>query len=1043
LTCSYSQVSNLAPLAGLVALQRLDCSRTQVSDLAPLSGLVALQQLSCSYTRGVSDLAPLSGLTALQQLDCGGTQVSDLAPLSGLTGLQRLDCSSTQVSDLAPLSGLTALQRLDCGYTQVGDLAPLSGLTALQRLDCGYTQVGDLAPLSGLTALQRLNCNSTEVSDLAPLSGLTALQQLDCNRTQVSDLAPLSGLTALQQLSCSYTQVSDLAPLSGLTALQQLVCVGTQVSDLAPLSCLVALQELDCSRTQVSDLAPLSGLTALQQLVCSDTQVSDLAPLSGLTALQQLDCSFTQVSDLAPLSGLVALEYLDCSYCRLRALPATLRNSQALHELIAHECHVSGTPAGVLSQHFGENCLGSLRAHFADLASGVEDVIDVKLLLLGNGGVGKTQIARFLAGAAFDTRWDSTHGIQVVAGATPDSVAARLHLQIWDFGGQDIYHGTHVLFLRSPAVVMPVWAKTRENRDGYELNGLSFRNHPLNYWTDVVRHQASEDSPVLIVQSQCDTKDDEARRFPVDDETLNALPYAAELRVSIKEKRGTGALEEDLRDAIAWLRKRTGVAQIGAVRLRVQRRLEALRDADMALPRAQRRHRLLDRSDFDTICEEEGGVSSPDMLLAYLDAIGTIIYRKGLFRGRIVLDQGWALDAIYAVFDRKQVYQELRRQHGRFTRTLLAMLVWQDKSDAEQELLLGMMQSCGMCFRHRRFDGSNDEYIAPDLLPDRDAVAATLAARWRDDAPGETAVFCYGLLHGGLIRQIMSAIGEIAGVDALYWRGGLCTYEAETRSRLRIDEEMTGAWDGLIRVQTQGGQAAALLQKIIPLIEKAQAQIGLKPISVERSSPERERQPQETKLSFRQEKPDVPEWYVSYAWGDGTPEGRKREAIVDRLCAAATARKLVIQRDKNVLGPGDSVSAFMKRIGAGDRVFVILSEKYLRSEFCMFELSEIWDASRRNSDDFRRRVRVYVADDVKVWKPGDRREWAKHWKREYEAAKSFAQTEGSETLGIEGQRQLLHMHRFYTEVYDILFTLADIVQPRSFEDLERYGFADL
>jgi hypothetical protein len=63
----------------------------------------------------------------------------------------------------------------------------------------------------------------------------------------------------------------------------------------------------------------------------------------------------------------------------------------------------------------------------------------------------------------------------------------------------------------------------------------------------------------------------------------------------------------------------------------------------------------------------------------------------------------------------------------------------------------------------------------------------------------------------------------------------------------------------------------------------------------------------------------TPEWYVSYAWGDDrTPEGRTREKIVDRLCEAAKAQGYSILRDKNVMNPGDSISAFMRRIGTGD-----------------------------------------------------------------------------------------------------------------------------
>src|SRR5207248_8006754 len=124
--------------------------------------------------------------------------------------------------------------------------------------------------------------------------------------------------------------------------------------------------------------------------------------------------------------------------------------------------------------------------------------------------------------------------------------------------------------------------------------------------------------------------------------------------------------------------KRLGLPQIGAGRLRVQRRLEAMRDADMALPPARRQHRLLERSAFDALCVEAGGVSSPAALLAYLDANGTIFHRSGLFGGRIVLDQGWALDSIYALFDRKRVYKVLCADDGRFSRFKLGLLVWQE-----------------------------------------------------------------------------------------------------------------------------------------------------------------------------------------------------------------------------------------------------------------------------------------------------------------------------------------------------------------------------
>ena len=204
--CAIDALPGDPPLPS--SLSQLDLGGTDVSDLAPLAGLTGLQWLGLDGT-GVSDLAPLAGLTGLETLFLNGTDVSDLAPLAGLTGLETLDLGGTGVSDLAPLAGLTGLQRLDLGGTGVSDLAPLAGLTGLQWLLLMGTGVSDLAPLAGLTGLERLDLDGTDVSDLAPLAGLTGLQWLDLDGTGVSDLALLAGLTGLETLFLRGTGVSE------------------------------------------------------------------------------------------------------------------------------------------------------------------------------------------------------------------------------------------------------------------------------------------------------------------------------------------------------------------------------------------------------------------------------------------------------------------------------------------------------------------------------------------------------------------------------------------------------------------------------------------------------------------------------------------------------------------------------------------------------------------------------------------------------------------------------------------------------------------
>ena len=100
---------------------------------------------------------------------------------------------------------------------------------------------------------------------------------------------------------------------------------------------------------------------------------------------------------------------------------------------------------------------------------------------------------------------------------------------------------------------------------------------------------------------------------------------------------------------------------------------------------------------------EAGNISSPDALLDYLHSCGTVFYRRGLFGDRIILDQAWALDAVYAVFDRDKSYRNLQRYRGRFTRSDLRTMDWDAEGYGieEQKLFLSLMQQCGICFRLR------------------------------------------------------------------------------------------------------------------------------------------------------------------------------------------------------------------------------------------------------------------------------------------------------------------------------------------------------
>ncbi|MGB5084738.1 MAG: leucine-rich repeat domain-containing protein [Methylocystis silviterrae] len=937
-------------------------------------------------------------------------------------------------------------------------LRELVRIPSLRNLYLSGFPVDDLTNLAGLQKLQSLDCSDTQVGDLAPLARLQNLQSLDCSFTQVGDLAPLARLQNLQSLNCSDTQVGDLAPLARLQNLQSLDCSSTQVGDLAPLAGLQNLHSLDCSDTQVGDLAPLARLQNLQSLNCSSTQVGDLAPLARLQNLQSLYCSFTQVSDLAPLAQHMGLKSLGASGCKLNCSLDQLSRQLALNnsletdtsvELILFDARVADAPPEVLSDGPRDDCLESLRAHYDELAVGSAPATDVKLMVLGNGRIGKTQICRKLRGEDYYARIASTHGVTVTSANCPGTDDVKLHL--WDFGGQDIYHGAHALFMRSNAIFMIVWSPASEDQREHEYDGVKFRNFPLAYWVEYVRHLGGKDASVLIVQTRCDRPEDKARCPLSGDALWEAFgPNCHALHYSALTDLNRGALNDALAQAVTALHNRQGVARIGLGRHRVKLRLKKMRELDAKSPADQRQYRCLTQEQFKRICEEEDGPKEPKYLLKYLHNVGVVFHLPELFEDRIILDQQWALEAIYAVFNREKCYRQLLQLGGRFSRSLLDALVWRERGydEQEQKLFLSMMQSCGVCFALREGDeklGVETIYIAPDLLPEKASVQDAVDAQWDMDAPFEPASFEYDLLHQGLIRAIITRIGAEAGVSGAYWKGGLCVYEKRTRGHALIEQRMLDDMAGKISIATQGRQAAELLKQLIELVAKEQEKLGLTPKvapQIAKHSPRVEgevaREKAEKKLAVEFGKAPMTKssLYVSYAWDDPTPDGKKREAVVDQLCASAEKRGTPIRRDKSVLTFGDSISNFMKEIGEGDRIFVILSDKYLKSPFCMFELFEIWRNSRQDEAAFLKRCRVYTLD-AKIWSIKDRVAYADYWQAEYEPLIPKAAL-----LGPKSHASFRLMKDFVNHVEEVLSYFADIVQPRKFEDLEKYGFDD-
>jgi internalin A len=362
---------------------------------------------------------------------------------------------------------------------------------------------------------------------------------------------------------------------------------------------------------------------------------------------------------------------------------------------------------------------------------------------------------------------------------------------------------------------------------------------------------------------------------------------------------------------------------------------------------------------------------------------------------------------------------------------------------------LSFMQQCGICFTIQREDNEKriePEYIAPDLLPARSdsETQKRLKLVWDDANPDAEAVLTFALLPPGLMRALIARIGSDAGLAAEYWRDGLCFYDEKTASRALIEQRWSEGWAGEVHIATKRGQASVLLQRLIALVEDDRISLGANPSGKNVTGVEARAEARESlevrvanaPLRPAYEPSEDLEYYVSYAWGDDTEEGKERERVVDRLCTEAEARGKRIIRDKTEMGIGDRISIFMDRIGKGvvnGRVCIVLSDKYLKSPYCMHELFDVWRNCREQGDTFIDRTRVLVLPSAKISTPIERAQYVIHWQSAFRAVDALVREHGQFVLSDKDNAEFRLMSRFVSETANVLQTVQDTLRPRSFD----------
>jgi internalin A len=364
--------------------------------------------------------------------------------VSKLTHLQTLDLSSNQLTELPESLGhLAQLRTLSLS---------VNGLTVLPE------------SLGRLTQLQELHLSRNQLAELPESLGrLTQLETLDLSWNQLTGLPESLGqLAKLRFLDLSYNRLTTIPPTIG--KLQQIVMLHL------PGNCLTRLPR------------ELSKLSQLRAFTLQGNQIERIPRSIGwLKQLRRLCVGHRETGRGNPLidlpmelRDLTNLEQLDVSNCPNLNLP---------QEIVAK----IDSPREILEYYF------SIRG---DRGSALREL---KLIVVGRGGAGKTSIVKRLNRQPLDPAESETHGINIsplTVMCDDGPVTAR----VWDFGGQHVLHAMHEFFLTARSLYLLVLG---EREDMAERDAA--------YWLQLIRSYAGP-APVVVALNRSEGRPREMDR---------------------------------------------------------------------------------------------------------------------------------------------------------------------------------------------------------------------------------------------------------------------------------------------------------------------------------------------------------------------------------------------------------------------------------------------------------------------------------------------------------------------------------------------------
>lgn len=538
-------------------------------------------------------------------------------------------------------------------------------------------------------------------------------------------------LTHLEELHLDKCEIQELpSGIFRLKNLKKLSLAGNNLKYIPKdLEMLTQLCYLDLENNQINQIqADFSKLSRLKHIELNNNQISRLPKgLGQIDHIDYLNIGFNNFIKVPKgLFDLETIRHLDISVKRgpINVKPNQFSKLSHLETLISYGVHFTNVPDEILS-----GSSQKLLRYFKTLEqTGSQEIYEAKLILVGKGGVGKTTLKQRLIHGETSLSPETTDGIDIVKW-NQSYGGKEISINVWDFGGQEIYYSTHQFFLTKRSLYLFIWESRNEI-------GLS----SFDYWLNTVSLLSNE-SRIIIVLNK------------IDEEVMPIDEY------SVKRKFQNVADEFHKISALKNI-------NISFLRERIEVEILRLPHISDALPRtwfdaktriSKIRRSFVEITEFNKICSSCGLLEEEiDYFSDYCHDSGTFLHFRDhhILKNIVILEQNWITSAVYDLFKSKKI----KKAKGIFYMEDLSDL-WSDYPVETHQYLLELAKKFELVFQI----SNSTTFVATELLPNCAKIPEIpLKGQLRFELR-------YQFMPSGIFLKLLFRLNDLIN-HKIYWR---------------------------------------------------------------------------------------------------------------------------------------------------------------------------------------------------------------------------------------------------------------------------------